>query len=300
MNARRLGALIASSLLIGCGGLADDDMAGAEIAAQASTEICRSPQVVGALPDLREASGLAASRRTPGLLWSHNDSAAPVVHGIGFDGTRRGRVQVAGAAVEDWEGVAVGACRGGSCLYVADIGDNDGVRASITIYRVPEPLPGDSSTEAAEPLRLTYPDGPHDAESIFAAPDGTLFIVTKGEGTPIHLYRVPREASSTASARLEHVAQLTTQGARRASRITDGAASPDGRWVVLRTADALHFYRLNELTSGRSTTPLAFDLRALKEPQGEGVTWADASTLFLAGEGPRGGTLARITCQLPQ
>ena len=30
-------------------------------------------------------------------------------------------------------------CGNGSCLYIADIGDNDAKRKEVTIYRVPEP-----------------------------------------------------------------------------------------------------------------------------------------------------------------
>ena len=40
---------------------------------------CRPPPPVRAASELFEGSGLAASRKTPGLFWSHNDSGKPVV-----------------------------------------------------------------------------------------------------------------------------------------------------------------------------------------------------------------------------
>ena len=107
------------------------------LAAAAATGSAHSPaslsavqcQPSGALmriPDLPEASGLAVSRRTPGRLWSHNDSGEPVLVALDARGTVTARVRLTGVKIDDWEAIAVGACPGGSCVYVGDIGDNDG------------------------------------------------------------------------------------------------------------------------------------------------------------------------------
>src|SRR3982751_4845835 len=60
----------------------------------------RAPAVLTGQP---EASGVAVSRRTPGVLWVLNDSGEPVVTAVDADGGVKGRVVVAGAAVRDWE-----------------------------------------------------------------------------------------------------------------------------------------------------------------------------------------------------
>src|SRR5262245_45881211 len=96
---------------------------------------CRIASGLSRLPDLPEASGLAASRRNPGVLWTHNDSGDPFVFAITSTGGVKGRVRVTGAQVWDWEDIAVGPCPKGTCLYIADIGDNDRRRRSVTIYR---------------------------------------------------------------------------------------------------------------------------------------------------------------------
>jgi hypothetical protein len=114
---------------------------------------CRIMSRLSLLPDLPEASGLAASRRTPGVLWAHNDSGDPFVFALTATGGVKGRVFVTGARVWDWEDIAVGPCANGTCLYIADIGDNDRRRQSVTIYRTPEPAPGDAQTERVEVLR---------------------------------------------------------------------------------------------------------------------------------------------------
>jgi len=271
------------------------------VQAAAETLSCR---VVGRpvqLPQLPEASGVALSRRNPRVLWTHNDSGEPVVFAVDSTGSLIGRVRVTGADVGDWEAVAVGPCPGGSCLYVADIGDNDATRPRITVYRVPEPAPGDAATRPAEALHATYPDGAHDAEALFVTAEGDLFVVTKGETGPIALYRFPRPLRAGPAVRLERIATLGGQ-AKKKNRITDAGASPDGRWIALRTRDAVMFHRTAELTAGRRGEPLQFDVTALGEQQGEGIALGSGGTVYLVGEGggkKRPGTLARIACTLP-
>ena len=85
---------------------------------------CRIEGSSVALADLPEASGLAVSRRTPGILWSHVDSGAPVLFALDIRGSVKGRVRVEGVKTNDWEDVAVGSCGSASCVYIADIGDN--------------------------------------------------------------------------------------------------------------------------------------------------------------------------------
>ena len=254
------------------------------------------------LPDLPEASGVAVSRRIPGLLWSHNDSGEPVLFALDAKGTVTGRVRVAGADVTEWEAMAVGTCPGGSCLFVADIGDNDARRRHITIYRVPEPNPDERATLPGDAFHATYPDGPHDAEALFVTADGDLYVVTKGETGHIALYRFPQPLRAGSVVRLQQVAILGGRATKK-DRITDAAASPDGQWIALRTRDAVAFYRTNDLISGRRRESFSFNVRELGERQGEGIALASEGTAYLVSEGggkKRPGTLARIVCELPR
>jgi hypothetical protein len=264
---------------------------------------CRVDAAGVALPAaVHESSGLALSGAGD-ALWTHNDSGRPTLHLVGTDGTPRGEVRVTGARLTDWEDIAAGPCPGGGrCLYVADIGDNQARRADVRLYRVPEPRPGDAQSAPAEALTAVYPDGPRDAEAMFVLPDGGVHVVSKGETGPIVLYRLPRTARPGTPARLERVAELAAGPVDRRDRITGAAASPDGRWVVLRTLRSLAFYRAGGLASGQLGTPLTFDLRALDEPQGEAVDWGPGNVLYLSSEGGKKetpATLSRLTCTLP-
>jgi hypothetical protein len=263
--------------------------------------VCRAAGGLSRLPALPEASGMAVSRRSAGLLWSINDSGEPMVFALTDRGELLGRTRVSGAAVDDWEDISVAGCPRGSCLYIADIGDNRAQRKHVTIYRVPEPDPKAEATDAAEALRVTYPDGPHDAEGLFVTSAGELFVVTKGETGPLALYRVPGGFRPGATVQLERVWSLKVSGSdgNRGARVTDVESSPDGRWVVMRTTTAVLFYRPAELVSEAPRERHRIDVTGLREPQGEGVAIGSGGVVYLAGEGGMGGgTFVRLNCML--
>jgi hypothetical protein len=152
---------------------------------------CRPAGDIVRLNGLSEASGVAASPAYAGVLWAHNDSGEPRIFALNEQGALTGRVRVTGAKVEDWEDIALGPCPQGSCIYIADVGDNRGNRDHVTVYRVPEPSPHQSTTAPTEVFRARYADGAHDAESLFVTPKSEVFIITKGDPGPIALYRFP-------------------------------------------------------------------------------------------------------------
>jgi phytase-like protein len=264
---------------------------------------CRPSGAVIRLDELGEASGIAASRRTPGTFWALNDSGQPVIYALDAMGKVTARVRLTGATVDDWEAITVGPCASGTCLYVGDIGDNNGSRKAITIYRLPEPAPGDSSAQP-DVIHATYPDGPQDAESLLVTPDGSLYIVTKGEKGSVALYRFPRELRADSTLRLQRVARPRDPGqSPNSERITDAAASPQGDWIVLRTNRAVTFHHTKALMAGNWRPAHVVDLADLDEPQGEGVTLTADGTLVVVGEGgskSAAGTLGLLSCAAPR
>ena len=257
------------------------------------------PQV--RVPELQEGSGVAASRRSPGRLWAHNDSGDPVLVALDANGAVSGSVRVSGARVEDWEAIA-GPCAAGACLYIGDIGDNDAGRRSITIYRVPEPADPSSPADVADSLRVMYPDGAQDAETLLVTPTGDMLIVTKGDTGPVALYRVPPGSDSGGTVPLQPIGTPRPGGKVAAGeRITDGAVSPSGAWVALRTRTSVLFYRTDQLLAGNWQEAGRVSLQALGEPQGEGIVFGDEKTIYLVGEGggkSQPGTFGRLTCAL--
>ncbi|MDO8540851.1 MAG: hypothetical protein Q7S40_10485 [Opitutaceae bacterium] len=151
-----------------------------------------------AAPPKQETSGLAASRRAAGLLWTHDDSGGqPVLYAIGEDGRKRGSLRVLGTKNADWEDLAACEFDGKRWLVVGDVGDNDGQRPYVRVHIVEEPKPehlipqGDLSATPAFTLQIAYPDGARDCESIAVDPgERTLYLLTKRDPVP-RLYRVP-------------------------------------------------------------------------------------------------------------
>ncbi|MGK0360276.1 MAG: hypothetical protein ACI9U2_002589, partial [Bradymonadia bacterium] len=138
-------------------------------------------RIVG--PVLAEASGVAASRQSPGTLWIHNDSGnAAALYAVSTDGVVRGWIPLPAAA--DLEDIAIARCPAAErwCIWVADIGDNAEVRDDVRIFVVPEPpvRDGEMVVDGITTLSRTYPDRPHDAEALMVAEDGQRFwIITK-------------------------------------------------------------------------------------------------------------------------
>src|SRR5712691_598970 len=260
--------------------------------------------LLGMLP---EASGMALSGRTPGALWSMNDSGVPFVFALNQDGQITGRVRVTGANIYNWEDVSIARCGSGFCLYVADTGDEGGTqRNDITIYRVPEPNINDKTTSPPEVINAVYPDDEdHESEAVFVV-NGQLYLVTKGH--PSLVFRFLRETPAGSLATLERVGQVPTErflktALRRQTRITDAETSPDGKWVAMRTNKALLLYKTADVIAGRFNTFWHSDLAPLDEPQGEGVAISNDGDVYLASEGGgKGlpGTFAHLKCDLPR
>jgi len=258
----------------------------------------------GKLPTLPEASSLAISRRDPHVLWSLNDSGPPTITALNTSGELLSRVRVTGANVNDWEDVTVAPCGNQSCLYIADAGNGGGTqRNDVVIYRVREPLSSDKETAPAEVFDAAYPDGEdHESDAVFAL-NGQLFLITKGH--PAMLFAFPRDLTAGTMQTLERIGEIPTAGfpagtIPRRYRVTDAEASPDGRWVAIRTNDALLIYRGADLYAHRTASFWRTDLRFLSEPRGEGVAISDEGDVFLASERVSEGTAAftHLKCAL--
>jgi hypothetical protein len=194
---------------------------------------------------VHESSGIAASRRWPGVLWTHNDSGdRPRVFAFDRDGRDRGSFTVAGATNIDWEDIAIGPGPrpGAWYLYIGEIGGNKRDAAEVVVYRVPEPRPrngGAAGTELSFPIRLRYPDHAHDAEALLVHPTtADIYIVTKAFADDRETLVFKASAPHTTAVRtLEKVGRVRFSNESVFTlvlgRVTGGDVSPDGRRVAL-------------------------------------------------------------------
>jgi hypothetical protein len=235
-----------------------------------------------------ELSGLVASHDQPGVLWTHNDSGdRPRVFALRTDGTLLASLDVPGAEAVDWEDLAIGP---GGDLLLGDIGDNGSARDSTDVYRVPEPrLPASGVTAAATRLRLRYPDGAHDAETLLADPrTGELLVVTKQlDGrSGVYAATVPARGAAGAEATLRKTGTLRLGFGGLA---TGGDVSADGRTVVVRTYTGFSVWSRKAGASLAATlrrTPCTGRVSLLREGQGEAIALSrDGRSFFTVPEG---------------
>lgn len=184
-----------------------------------------------------ESSGVAASRLRPGVFYTLEDHDRPsVVYAFSEDGTSLGEHDVRGALNEDWEDLAAAPCPDeGDCLYIGDIGDNDGLRDHIRVYIVREPTGEGEPAKQIRTLKAVYPDGPRDAETLLVHPcTGDVYVVTKDSEPHATVYRFPEDAHKGV-ATLAPVATLTLDG----TAVTGGAFDAEGDSAVLRTEGSI-------------------------------------------------------------
>jgi hypothetical protein len=201
-------------------------------------------------PGIDESSGLAASRRNPGLLWTHNDSGdEPLVYCIDLKAVPCGVWRVTGAQAWDWEDMAAGPGPrpGEPYLYLGDIGDNVDNRTEIFVYRIPEPAvaaggapistkAAPAASASAEAIKLHFPDGPHNAEALAVHPTtGDLYVISK-DAQAARVYKAAAPLDASKATTLTQVGTIRLgAGARGLEQVTGADISPDGRRVALST-----------------------------------------------------------------
>ncbi|MEJ2741760.1 MAG: hypothetical protein P8176_04575 [Gammaproteobacteria bacterium] len=189
----------------------------------------RRPQFLGRVRDRRvpEISGVIAARVPGGGWWVLNDGghSATLLH-LGLDGLVHHQLVVSGVRNVDWEDLSAFEWSGRRYLVIGDTGDNDRRRRAVNLIVVPEPRLEDwritesagesagvsvtksvtesvtenKSTELEKRvvlaewvrrIRLIFPDGPHDVESLAVDVHGKRVMLLSKRDDPPHLYSVP-------------------------------------------------------------------------------------------------------------
>jgi hypothetical protein len=263
---------------------------------------CARPAARGTLEDraLDEVSGLVASAIHRNIWYVHNDSGdRPRFFALEGSGVLRGTYALAGAQADDWEDLARGPCASaGSCLYLADIGDNRERRASYTIYRVAEPAsfgPGEREVPA-EALPFRYPDGSHNAETILVHPaTGVVTIVTKVASGASGIYELPMPLTPGVMATA--VRRGTIAPPSGSPRYTGGDVHPT-MGVLLRTYSSVYRYAMGagqSVAEALAGAPCV--LPAPPEMQGEAIAWLPRGEGYMTISEGIGATVFEVRCE---
>lgn len=205
------------------------------------------PKVVGNIEssEITESSGIAASRCTENVFWTHNDSGDDAyIFALDEKGKKLGTWKVANAKNIDWEDIATRKEKSGECfLYIGDFGNNKRTRGEFTIYRVKEPSVGDENkssskknpvtTESAEAIKFSYPETRHDAETLMIHPEtGDIYVVSKRLSGAAGVYKLKANYSLEKTNALEKIADFSVPATPNGF-LTGGDISPDGKRAVI-------------------------------------------------------------------
>lgn len=211
--------------------------------------VAQPPASDNGIPVMRfaepEVSGLAPSVRYPGVFWAIQDSgpeprnvllAVRIAGGVARpwpDGQWVRTVPVRGAVNHDWEEVTVD---GRGHLWIADIGNNRGLRGDLALLELEEPDPWrDAEARLIRRLPLRYPDAPAtgrswNAEALFFRGDEG-WLIAKAEGHP--LYRLPMKEATVSGVLAVREGALTPPEGGFGGLVTGAALAADGRSVAI-------------------------------------------------------------------
>lgn len=207
--------------------------------------------------ELFEVSGIARSGRRDDLLWMHNDRGGDGhLFAVGTDGRVRARVAIEGVTIVDSEDIALAACPDDAatpCLWLADIGTNNGKRTEVAVLAIPEPVVADGEVPAeltASPTavyRLAYPKGEPNSEALAVQADGGAFYLFEKTGDSVAEVFAPptplrADALSTMVVRARFEAPSVGAG-EDANKITAADLHPSGQRLLLQVYSGTFEYR---------------------------------------------------------
>ncbi len=196
-------------------------------------------------------------------------------------------IDVHTAAVDPYDPEDMAVATDGT-VWLADTGDNTATRTTVALLA----LRPDRTTAV---YRLTYPDGPHDAEALLLAPDGTPYVVTKEVLGASGVYSPASGLVDGGTVALAKVATVNLTftgtpggplGQAGQLLVTGGAVAADGRHLALRTYTDAYVWPLtgNDVVGALAATPVRIALP--ESPQGEAISFtADNLALLVASEG---------------
>jgi hypothetical protein len=264
------GGVLGAALVLGC-----SLPASAEVAAP--TAQCQISD-----PRLPELSGLVA---VDDQLLAINDGGDQVSVFLLDAACQVADVRTAAIDPYDPEDLAVAA---DGTVWLADTGDNDAIRTTVALIA----LRPDGSTSI---YRLTYPDGPHDAEALLMAPDGTPYLVTKEVLGASVVYRPASALVDGGTVAMVNVAAVNMTftgtaggpvGQAGQVLVTGGAVARDGSALALRTYTDAYVWPLvgSDVPAALAAAPVRIPLP--DSPQGEAISFAaDNRNLVVASEG---------------
>ena len=256
---------------------------------QENTEFTRTQCGTQYKNTMKEISGLACSRTTPGYLWAHGDENTGdnrKIIAIQPSGTLAMTVNMTTPNTDrdDWEDIATGVYGGKNYVFVGAIGDNDlAFNDNYYIYYFEEPaISSGTQTVTVTTIRYGYPDNQaHNTETLmYDNVEQMFYIADKVKGV-CHLYKLPfRTDYGSGVQRLTKVCALGNGS--KFKEANGGDISPDGKWMAIKNEKYVLLWE-RQGSESLSATALRDPVQVTsyqEEEQGESLAWLNDSIFY--------------------
>ncbi len=238
---------------------------------------------------MKEISGLAASRQTPGYLWAHGDENTGdnrKIIAIQPDGTLAMTVNLTTPNTDrdDWEDIATGIYDGKNYVFLGAIGDNDlAYNDQYYIFYFEEPaISSGTQNVTVNTIRFGYPDNKaHNTETLmYDNVEQMFYIADKVDGV-CHLYKLP--FSTTYGTGVQRLTEVCALGNGSKFKLANGGdITPDGHWMAIKNEEYILLWErqgAESLSATAQRNPMQV-MAYQKEEQGESLAWLNDSLFY--------------------
>ena len=237
---------------------------------------------------LKEVSGMACSRTTPGYIWEHGDEntgSNKKIVAIQPSGTLAMTVTFSGdPGRDDWEDIATGVYNDTNYLFLGAFGDNElAYNDQYYIYFFPEPaITSGTQNVTVKYIRFGFPDNAaHNTETLMYDNIEQMFYIADKVDGVCHLYKLPFRTDYGSN--LQRLTEVCALGnGKKFNKCTGGDISPDGQWMAIKNKKYILLWE----RQGTESLAVAATRRPVQiaayeeEEQGESLAWANDSVFY--------------------
>jgi len=265
--------------------------------------------------NIKEVSGIACSRVTPGYIWMQSDDFEDHIVATDEKGEQRYfTVNFTKSIRGDWEDMSGGVYNDVNYLFIGAFGDNDESWGDYSIVYFEEPaIDTENPQITVEPknIRFVYPDGKkHNCEALmYDNRENMIYIVTKVYYDVCQVFRMPfRLDYGTEKQTLEYICDLGVRSDLGYSEknqpykgfhlVTAADISPDGKYILIKNHNnivatycwVLYWVRQDGESVSDAVQRQPQPIRAYNtyEWQGEAICWLDDDTFYTTSDADDG------------
>lgn len=264
--------------------------------------------------NIKEVSGIACSRVTPGYIWMQSDDHESYIVASDEKGEERfAKITFTKIIRWDWEDMSGGIYDGKNYLFIGAFGDNEakGGKYSIVYFEEPAIDPANPNiTVTPSQIKYVYPDGKkHNAEALmYDNVEQVIYVITKVYYDVCQVFSIPfRLDYGDEEQTLTYVCDLgvrsdlgqsaSNQPYKGFHLVTAADISPDGKYILIKNHNNIvPSYSWTLLWKRDGDESVSETVKRQPEPlycymwewQGEAICWLDSTTFYTTSDADDG------------